>query len=101
MDIPLTLFVAINNKWVSGFRLEVDQVYNDPPFYLLPFINMRGIPAGRYQGKSIAVVETEQRFNLNTRWSILGFAGYGKAIQKMKLFRRVLMSILWEQAFVI
>ena len=58
----------------------MNQVYDDPPFYLMPSINLRGIPAARYQGKTTLVVETEQRFDLDGRWSVLGFAGYGKTI---------------------
>ena len=87
LEIPLSLFLQVNKKWVSGFRFEVDQIFNDPPFYLLPFIRLRGIPAARYQGRSVFVVETEQRFDLNTRWSVLGFVGYGKAIQKNQTFK--------------
>jgi len=41
---------------------------------------MRGIPAMRYQGKQTLVIETEQRYDLNLRWSLVGFVGAGKAI---------------------
>jgi hypothetical protein len=62
-------------------------VFNDPPFYLLPFVNLRGVPAGRFQGETVYVVETEQRFDLNRRWSLVGFAGYGRTnYRDSKLF---------------
>ena len=80
LNIPINIFLLINKQWISGFRFEMNQVYDDPPFYLMPSINLRGIPAARYQGKTTLVVETEQRFDLDGRWSVLGFAGYGKTI---------------------
>jgi hypothetical protein len=35
-----------------GLRFEGEQAFGKPTFYLLPGINLRGIPAGRYQGKT-------------------------------------------------
>ncbi len=87
LNIPLNIFFPINSKWISGFRAELSQAYNSPPFYLLPSINMRGIPAARYQGNATLVLETEQRFDLNLRWSVIGFAGYGKAILENQSFK--------------
>jgi hypothetical protein len=66
--------------------LEVQHVFNDPPFYFLPGINMRGIPAARYQGQTTALIETEQRYDFNLRWSGILFAGMGKAIDKEETF---------------
>lgn len=48
------------------------------PFYRLPYIELRGIGAARYQDTRAAVVETEVRWKLDQRWSLLGFAGGGR-----------------------
>lgn len=82
----LNWFLPIQEKWVSGLRIEFQQAFQDPPFYMLPFINLRGLPVLRYQGQTTALIETEQRYDLNRRWSVIGFAGYGKAIQKNESF---------------
>lgn len=74
-------FTPLKPNWISGLRLEVQHVFERPPFYLLPGIDMRGIPAARYQGQTTLIAETEQRFDLSLRWSVLGFVGYGKAIE--------------------
>ena len=78
----LNWFFPVKRRWVSGLRAEVQHAFQDPPFYMLPYINLRGIPTFRYQGQTTALIETEQRFDLNLRWSVLGFAGYGKTIQQ-------------------
>ena len=79
-------FFPIKERWISGIRLESQHVFDDPPFYLLPSLNMRGVPAARYQGATTAIVETEQRFDLNLRWSVLGFGGLGKAVMRDEEF---------------
>lgn len=79
-------FFPIQKKWTSGIRLDAQQVFNEPPFYFLPYVNMRGIPVARYQGYTTALIETEQRYDLNLRWSAVGFGGLGKAIGKNQSF---------------
>jgi hypothetical protein len=51
----------------------------DVPFYQLPYIELRGIPALRYQGDETAVIEAELRWNATPRWAIVAFAGTGHA----------------------
>jgi hypothetical protein len=69
-------------KWVPGLRLDLQYVDGDLPFYSVPFIQLRGIPALRYQGRSVAVAETEVRWNFHPRFSAIGFLGIGVAANK-------------------
>lgn len=80
------LFFPVSKQWVSGFRFDFQHVYNQPPFYLYPFLNMRGIPMVKYQGATTTLVETEQRFDFNRRWSAVAFGGLGKAIWEKQSF---------------
>jgi hypothetical protein len=79
-------FIPIKQNWISGFRMDVQHVYDQPPFFLLPFLFMRGIPAARYQGYTTALVETEQRYDFSRRWSMVAFGGLGKAIGRNESF---------------
>ena len=56
--------------------IEGDQ--NEIPFYMYPFVNLRGIPAMRYQGEDVGVAEAELGWRFTSRWSALGFAGAGR-----------------------
>ena len=47
------------------------------PFFLRPFVQLRGVPAARYQGDQAASVELEARWQFMGRWSIVGFGGAG------------------------
>ena len=47
------------------------------PFFLRPFVQMRGVPAMRYQGDQAASVELEARWQFFGRWSVVAFGGAG------------------------
>jgi hypothetical protein len=64
---------------VLGARVDYRGVTGDAPFYARPFIELRGIPVMRYQGDRVAVAELEARWNLDGRWSLVGFTGVGRA----------------------
>ena len=51
----------------------------DVPFYLLPFVDLRGVPALRLQDRRTAVIESEVRWNVTERWALVGFAGAARA----------------------
>ena len=47
------------------------------PFFLRPFVQLRGVPAMRYQGDQAASVELEARWQFFGRWSVVAFGGAG------------------------
>jgi hypothetical protein len=51
--------------------------FGNVPFYLRPFIGLRGAPVMRYQGDYTAEVEAELRWQFWKRVSLIGFAGVG------------------------
>lgn len=69
----------LSRDWILGLRADGRLARGDVPFYMLPFIDMRGIPAARYQDANIAVLETEVRYNIDERWAVVGFLGTGRA----------------------
>jgi hypothetical protein len=68
---------------VLGWRLHGGFSSGDVPFYALPFIDLRGIPALRYQGDNVLATEIETRWNLNTRWSLILFGGVGRTADSL------------------
>ncbi len=73
-------YLPIITELISGFRLEYQQIWGDAPFYMLPYLNMRGIPTARYQGNQTLLAETEWRWDFTDRYSLVAFAGAGKAL---------------------
>jgi len=80
-------YYPIAKKLIGGLRLEGEQSFGNPPFYLLPGINLRGIPAARYQGKTSIVTEAELRWDVYRRWSVMGYGGLASAFND------------WDKAF--
>lgn len=69
--LPLDLYL--------GFRGDATAAFGDAPFYLHPYISLRGVPVMRYQGEEIAQFEAELRWQFWGRLSVLGFGGVGSA----------------------
>jgi Omp85 superfamily domain len=72
-------FHPLSTTLFFGVRGGSTLSFGEVPFYLKPFITLRGAPALRYQGDATAETETEVRWQFYKRWSAVGFAGYGGA----------------------
>jgi hypothetical protein len=86
VDYTLTELTALNyfkitEQWRTAIRVEANYVDSEQilPPYATPYISMRGIPAARYQGQSVAMSEVELAYRINLRWEVSAFAGVGKA----------------------
>ena len=78
------MFFPVNDKWTPAIRVESQLATGSPPFYAMPFISLRGVPALRYQGDFTVLIETEQQYNFTPRWSVVGFAGIGAAYSDLE-----------------
>jgi hypothetical protein len=74
-------YFKITDHWRTAIRVEANYIDADQvlPPYATPYISMRGIPAARYQGQSVALSELEVAYRINLRWELSAFAGIGKA----------------------
>jgi hypothetical protein len=70
---------------VSGLRLDLQFSGGETPFWARPYVALRGVPALRYQGQHVAVMETEQRVDVTKRWSGVAFGGAGLASSSAQL----------------
>jgi len=71
-------WLPVGERFVLGLRGDLQATRGDVPFFARPFINMRGLPALRYQDNNAAVAEAELWWLTTPRWSLLGFAGAGR-----------------------
>ena len=72
-------FFPLGSRVYLGARGDAISSSGDVPFYLRPYISMRGIPVLRYQGERVAQLEAELRWQFWKRVSVVGFAGQGVA----------------------
>jgi hypothetical protein len=62
-----------------GLRGEAAAAFGDSPFYMAPYVDMRGVPLLRYQGEQMALLEAELRWQFWKRFSLVAFGGGGGA----------------------
>ena len=79
LDTYWTGFTRAADEFVLGLRADLRLSTSEAPFYAKPYVILRGIPAMRYQNDRVLVLETEERWDLTGRWSLVGFMGVGKA----------------------
>lgn len=67
------------NDVTLGMRGDYQRASDDAPFFLRPYIELRGVQAMRYQGDEMASAEIEARWRFRGRWSAVVAAGAGTA----------------------
>jgi len=79
LNLTAMWFRPLGQTLFLGVRGTFKDSSDDAPFFLKPYVNLRGVQALRFQGEQAAEVEAEVRWRLKSRFSIVGFAGYGAA----------------------
>ena len=70
-------FHELCKRFALGLRFDGEAVDGDVPFFAYPFVQLRGVPAMRYQGEQVLNLEVEGRWQFWKRWSVVGFVGKG------------------------
>jgi hypothetical protein len=77
LEAKLLSFHPLHERFVLGLRGEYSTVDGSPPFYAVPWVTLRGVPAMRFQGRDVLVAEVEGRFSFNQNWAMVAFYGRG------------------------
>jgi len=72
-------YLPLDPTLTFGLRGEAAASFGAAPFYLRPYVALRGAPIMRYQGEEMGLIEGELRWQLWKRWSAVGFTGFGAA----------------------
>jgi hypothetical protein len=75
-----------DERFVLGWRGDFRAARGDAPFYQVPFVELRGIPLGRYQDDNVLVGEVELRWNFADDWAMVGFTGQGRPWGRIDAF---------------
>lgn len=79
-------WVPLTRSLTLGLRGEYAWSSDGTPFFLRPFVAMRGVPALRYQGDQMGSLQAELRWQFSDRWSAVAFGGTGKTRTERKAF---------------
>ena len=72
-------WLPLRHDVVLALRGDYQWASDDTPFFLRPYVTLRGVPAVRYQGNRMASLELEGRWQFYGRWSAVAFGGAGTA----------------------
>jgi hypothetical protein len=70
---------ALPHDVTLGARVNYARASGGTPFFLRPYIALRGVPDVRYQGDEVVALEIEGRWQFHGRWSVVAFGGFGRA----------------------
>jgi len=79
-------YQPISKKVFTGWRFDANFMLGDAPYYALPFVQLRGVPAMQYQSDNTMVAEMQWDFVVYKRWKVDVFTGMGKAFQTFNDF---------------
>ena len=79
-------WIPLGKDWTLGLRGDYQWSSDGTPFFLRPYIKLRGVAAMRYQGDEMASGEVEARWQFRPRWSLVGATGYGSAHTGRELY---------------
>jgi hypothetical protein len=79
-------WLPLTHALILGLRLDGRFSTGDIPFYAQPYVDLRGVRKGQYQDRNEVTAEVELRWDLTSRWSLLGFTGAGKAYGRWHSF---------------
>jgi len=82
----LTGWRSLPHEVTLGARADYTWSSDGTPFFLRPFIQLRGVQAMRYQGDQMASLELEARWQFYGRWSAVVFGGAGTTRTKRDAF---------------
>ena len=77
MGLEVCQYLPLGGPVTLGLRGDGQYAGNDSPFFDLASINLRGIQVGRYMDNVAVMLETEVRWDLAARWTVVGFGGAG------------------------
>jgi hypothetical protein len=90
LGVVVMQYVPVHPRFTLGVRGDTGFTYGDAPFYIRPFVSLRGAPVMRYQRDNLGQVEAELRWQFWKRFSAVGFAGYGVVWNNLDTLERKL-----------
>jgi len=77
LELKSSGFIPLHENVILSLKGDALGTTDGAPFWDQPFISLRGIPVMRYIGEVVVVGEVEFRWDVTSRWSLVGFGGSG------------------------
>jgi hypothetical protein len=77
VDVDAARYWPVGDEVVIAAQARVATAGDEAPFYMRPFLNFRGFPAGRWLDSVVAQVQGEFRWSFSRMFGAVAFAGAG------------------------
>jgi len=77
LSLGVIEYLPLPHRFYFGLRADLAASFGNAPFYMNPYVSLRGVPVMRYQGDQMASAEFESRWQFYGRWSVVAFGGVG------------------------
>lgn len=92
-------YIPLHPRLTLSVRGDANFSFGNEPFYLRPFVHLRGAQAMRYQGEDVLQGEAELRWQFWKRFSLVGFAGGGAAWNNFERLNKTLTVVTGGTGF--
>jgi len=92
-DAAAIHYWPVGKSVTIGLKTDLHAASGDAPFFMLPSVQLRGVPAMSIQGDVIASSELEARWQFHPRFSVLGFVGAGAAWRDTKRLEDIATTV--------
>jgi len=79
LDANFAKYWKLTDHLVLAGSFQTSYASDDTPFFMLPFVSVRGIPGGQYLDSTVVQGQVELRWSVWRRFGVVGFAGGGVA----------------------
>ncbi len=79
VNLSAMYYRPLGESLYFGLRGAARTSSGETPFFMRPFVSLRGVQVMRYQGEDAAEAEAELRWQFSPRFSVIGFGGAGVA----------------------
>lgn len=90
LKISANHYLPVRDSDVLASRFVIRATGDDAPFFIQSSFggstDLRGYPGGRYRDRMMYALQTEYRWQLNDKWILTGFAGFGDVANSMSNF---------------
>ncbi len=95
LQLAFNRYLPVRDSDVVALRAFLRTSDGDVPFFLLSTFggdtDLRGYPSGRYRDRMMYALQGEYRWQLNERWVLTGFAGFGEVAEDLGDFGKDLL----------
>ena len=83
-------YLPVRDTDVLATRFVIRATGQDAPFFIQSTFggstDLRGYPGGRYRDRMMYALQTEYRWQVNDKWVLTGFAGFGDVASSLSEF---------------